>query len=295
MANRISITPLSDSIFGATVEGVRDLKVVDKETFSAIHDASHEHRLLVLKELGPSDAEHVEFAAQFGELNRYYLNQLADSPHPELLVLTNDPELEPYAGTEALPWHTNCSYQHRVAKFAIAHVPTAVPSSAGGSTIWTDTVAAFDALDTDVKRVVEGLKIHQSHHAPDRGGDATSNVLHDAVRETNGRKALYEVGDVFPVEGTRAGRGKSFPALPESESKSLLAVLLAAAARPEFQYRHEWSAGDIIIWDNFSTMHMREAVIDTQLVRTIKVADVLEDRPSGLSPSRPASRSAMYH
>ncbi len=39
------------------------------------------------------------------------------------------------------------------------------------------------------------------------------------------------------------------------EGRALLEVLLARATRPERVYRHVWTVGDLVIWDNTGVMH----------------------------------------
>jgi alpha-ketoglutarate-dependent taurine dioxygenase len=43
--------------------------------------------------------------------------------------------------------------------------------------------------------------------------------------------------------------------MPEAESRALIEKLTAHATRRENVYRHEWQAGDILIWDNCGVMH----------------------------------------
>ena len=43
------------------------------------------------------------------------------------------------------------------------------------------------------------------------------------------------------------------------ESDRLLDELIAHAIKPEFQYRHVWRKGDVVIWDNRCTMHKANA------------------------------------
>jgi len=40
-----------------------------------------------------------------------------------------------------------------------------------------------------------------------------------------------------------------------ADGRRLLADLLARATRPERVYRHEWSVGDTVIWDNRGVLH----------------------------------------
>ena len=39
------------------------------------------------------------------------------------------------------------------------------------------------------------------------------------------------------------------------KSAELLVRLRDWATRPEFVYRHQWSVGDLVMWDNTGTMH----------------------------------------
>jgi taurine dioxygenase len=42
---------------------------------------------------------------------------------------------------------------------------------------------------------------------------------------------------------------------PHGDGAALLAELMAHATRREFVYAHEWSAGDLLVWDNRCLLH----------------------------------------
>jgi taurine dioxygenase len=44
--------------------------------------------------------------------------------------------------------------------------------------------------------------------------------------------------------------------VPEARSRALLDELFELGTRPEFVYRHQWQPGDMVFWDNRSTMHL---------------------------------------
>ena len=66
-----------------------------------------------------------------------------------------------------------------------------------------------------------------------------------------GCKALYiTAGECI---GIVSGNGEF---MPEDEARDLIAELDAHCVRPEFCYRHRWQAGDLVMWDNASAMHL---------------------------------------
>ncbi|MFN7418741.1 MAG: TauD/TfdA dioxygenase family protein, partial [Alphaproteobacteria bacterium] len=49
------------------------------------------------------------------------------------------------------------------------------------------------------------------------------------------------------------------------ESQALLGFLFAHLTREEFIYRHRWTEGDLLMWDNRCTMHFAEGGYDGHL------------------------------
>ena len=57
------------------------------------------------------------------------------------------------------------------------------------------------------------------------------------------------------VAGARAARPATSSAWTARRSIELLVRLREWATQPQFVYRHTWSVGDLVIWDNTGTMH----------------------------------------
>ena len=80
---------------------------------------------------------------------------------------------------------------------------------------------------------------------PSREAEATQ--LHPLIRRhpETGRAGLFSCfGYIIGIEG-----------MPESESTPLLIELYQWQSRVEFQYRHKWRAGMLLMWDNRSVLH----------------------------------------
>jgi taurine dioxygenase len=53
-------------------------------------------------------------------------------------------------------------------------------------------------------------------------------------------------------------RNSYIEGLSPAESSSLLDTLWAHIDRPDLRYVHKWRVGDLLLWDNRSTMHRRD-------------------------------------
>ena len=84
----------------------------------------------------------------------------------------------------------------------------------------------------------------------------------------SGRKSLY-LGE----------HGCFVAGMPEAEGRAFVAQLNAHASRPEFVYTHKWSVGDLVMWDNRSTMHQATAFDTAHDRRVLRRTTMLESGP----------------
>jgi taurine dioxygenase len=60
--------------------------------------------------------------------------------------------------------------------------------------------------------------------------------------------------------------------LPDDESEQLLEELFAHINDPAGTWQHDWSDGDLVIWDNLAVQHARDDVAADGPVRTLRKA-----------------------
>ena len=140
----------------------------------------------------------------------------------------------------------------------------------GGDTQFANMAAAYAALPPAIKDRIAGLMaihVYQSSHSVRKLMDLSkvnkervpNAVLHPIVRThpENGRKSIY----INPI------RIEGIVGLDHKEALPLLDQLLEHATREEFQYRHEWRSGDLVMWDNRCLLHKANGDYDMNQVR----------------------------
>ena len=69
-----------------------------------------------------------------------------------------------------------------------------------------------------------------------------------------------------------------FKDMPANESAALHTLLSAVATKPENTYRHRWTTGDFIIFDNRNTMHYAVFDYEPGQTRTMHSARAVEQQ-----------------
>lgn len=203
---------------------------------------------------------------------------------PEIFVVSNVPPTNrppprrpdpPLTADGKLPvqfphrrgWHTDQSYRRPPPDISLFFAVAPVPQGQG-QTLFADGTAAYEALSPEQKARVDGLDgIHVSLSAGRGRNDVvdgkTSRALgpHEQpqrqplVRKhpVTGKRALYmcEYGQMDWVDGPIAGLQPG----PHGEGARLLETLMAHTTQPRFVYVHEWTQGDLVVWDNRCLIH----------------------------------------
>jgi taurine dioxygenase len=164
-------------------------------------------------------------------------------------------------------WHTDQSYRRPPPDISLFLAVQPVPHGQG-QTLFADGTAAYEALPPALKARVDTLEGLHVGFSARRGRDAmlageTPRPLapHEQpqrqpvarVHPVTGRRALYlcEYGQMDWLEGPFVGMQPG----PNGDGAALLAELMAHLTRPEFVYVHEWTPGDLVVWDNRCLVH----------------------------------------
>jgi len=234
------------------------------DLWSAINDKA----VVVFRNQALTDAQLRDFAARFGPLE---IGRSAARPGPRRLSIPQIGDisnLDEHNAVRALDdrkrldslgnrlWHTDASYMPVPVVLGMLHAVTLPPPSpfGNGETEFADMRAAYDDLPGATKAAIDDLVIEHDvfwsraqigfteFSADERRQYPPSPQR--LVRTVNGRKTLYLSAHASHVLGW-----------PVADGRLLLADLTAHATRPRYVYRHTWRLGDLLIWDNRTTLH----------------------------------------
>jgi taurine dioxygenase len=258
-----------DAALGAEI--VFDLsRPIDDRTFAEIERLFHDNIIVFFRDQRLSNGQHIAFSRRFGELEIHIVKKYLLPGYPEILLVSNiKNEAGEHIGLAdaGFTWHTDTSYRKRPSRCSLLYAKE-VPYRYGkplGDTVFANTIAAYEALPEAMKRRLAGLKAIHRYAMRRRVENSprpkltaaqlaeTPDIAHPIVRThpDTGRKALYiTAGECI---GIVASDGEF---MPEDEALDLIAELDAHCVRPEFCYRHRWQAGDLVMWDNASAMHL---------------------------------------
>jgi taurine dioxygenase len=278
--HKIEIMPTGKAC-GAEVRGVDLAKPLDEAVFEQIYDAFAEHGVLIFRDQDVPAETQIAFTRRFGEPDIYVLREYTLSEHPEILLISNIQENGRNIGLAdgGTTWHTDSSYiaQPPIATFLHAKELPEQDGKILGDTVFTSAAAAFDGLEPDLKRRIDGLRAIHSYYGKHKAraklgrsnrvlpteeeDKALQPVEHPVVRRHHrtGRKALYVC----------SGECIAIPGMAEEEALELIDRLAAEIIRDKYQYRHSWRYGDFVMWDNSQMQHLAVKNYDLPLRRLI--------------------------
>lgn len=250
-----SIEPLPAS-FGATVTGLK-LASLDDATFAELYAAWLSYGLLILPGQHLTNEEQRAFASRLGAL---------EIPITPISNVRADGTIRPVEGDDVVKvlkgnmgWHCDSTYMPVQAKGAVftAHV---VPVE-GGETEWADMAGAWAALAPAIQDRLSGLSAYHSlRYSQGKLGHAhDANSSYSGYGMTVAETPLRPLRKRHPETGLDClmiGRhAYGIPGLAEDESERLLEDLCAEACQAPRLWRHSWTPGDAVIWDNRRLMH----------------------------------------
>ena len=280
----LNTRPLSP-VMGAIVDDIDLSKPLDPATTRAVRAALADNSLLLFRDqhaLTPDS--HVDFSRSFGELEKHVLSHFCLDGFPEIFVVSNIVQNGKHVGAHggSKTYHSDLAYLPEPSMGSVFRCLECPPS--GGETAFISMFKVFDALPTerrewlaqrhvvfdyvwDYERRYTGVRAPLS----DEQKAAVPPLLQPCIRQhpENGRPALY----ISPTWVRR------FDDMTDAESQPILEELMAFASQDQFAYYHQWQVGDVLIWDNRSSMHRVCEYDDANTRRRMHRTTIKGDKP----------------
>ena len=245
-ADPVKIIP-TNAALGAQIEDLDLARPLSQTVAAQLYQTLIEHGVLLFRGQKISEADQVRFTNHFGRPVEHVRRQ-PERPVKEIFLISNIEENGQAIGALGhgeLTFHSDLSYLRQPGTVSILYA-LEVPQS-GGQTQWCNCRAAYEALDSATQNRLKGLRAVHRHYNEEQ--NPPEPVDHPVVctHPETGRKSLY-VGPHLT---------KYIVGLDPDASHTLLKTLYAHLTQPRFIWTHTWQVGDLIVWDNRSTMHRR--------------------------------------
>jgi taurine dioxygenase len=249
---------------GAEVKGV-DLAQVTPYEIDAIKNAWYRHDVLLFRNQKITDEHLLAFSRHFGTLDsppNQGAGRKSPPGYPEVYIVSNvlDATGEPIGalGDGEAAWHTDMSYAPQPPDASMLY-SLEIPA-VGGDTSFASMKAALEAMP---KSLVEPIRNMDIKH--DGTYDSGGNVRKGLTPTDDPRASVgtpHPIVIEHPVSRDRAlylGRRRNayVMGLELAESERLLEELWSYVETAV--YRHKWALGDLVLWDNRTTMHRRDS------------------------------------
>ena len=290
----LTVKPVAGTI-GAEITGVNlsEIKESDTDLIAALRTLMLRHRVTIFRQQNLNPEQHERFASFFGDVLPAHPFLPSKKNHPNVFEIDYtlpDVQYAKYENSDetkyqdrGVAWHTDVTFVEEPP--AIQVLNGVLIPYAGGDTMWCDMVAAFKSLSPKMKDALRGCTaLHDgSEVASVVTGQASVDSLGcymttakppSKTKEELGAdvmslmatggpsvlKAKHPVVTIHPETGEEVlyvhqGFTRRIVEYSKPESDALLKFLFDWSTRYEFNVRHHWTQGDIILTDNRVTQH----------------------------------------
>lgn len=259
----MELKPLHDSM-GMEIVGLDCGQSLNVDQASSLREALSEYQVLLFRNQDLQDGRFVDFCRTFGDLEILPEPEKRHPDFPEIFNLSNvrpDGSLTPRDDPQAVflrgtsRWHTDSSFREIPCLATVLYAVEVPPE--GGDTEFANMIAAHDALSEAERRdMAHKNAVHSYAYSraanPGKLKPLSAEELakvpdtcHPVIRQhPDGRRSVYLGGHVSHLENEAVEASRRHVREMEGRLTNLGNV-----------YRHKWQQGDLLLWDNRTTLH----------------------------------------
>jgi taurine dioxygenase len=250
---------------GAEITGV-DLSAPIADTdFATIGETWLTRKVVVFPGQHITEDDLMRFGQRFGELEIHVRSTYHSRLHPEVMIVSNkkeDGRAIGVLGDGEAQWHIDQSYMPRPTFGTILFGEEIPPE--GGDTWFADLTTAYDRLPPSLKSRIDTLRVVNSVDRHNRREAATRPDLQMTAEQLKrAPDSPHPLVRTHPFLGTRSiyyspSHSAEIEGWDEASSLALFQELLPYMEQDDIVYKHRWTKGDVVMWDNTASMHRRD-------------------------------------
>jgi len=262
----MNIVP-SGKTLGATIEGMDLSRPLPANVLEEVMQALGKYGVLRFPEQNLQGKDLKQFSLQLGDLEINVAGGFQEPGHPEVMILSNIVEGgKPIGLSDAgQDWHTDMSYSRQIA-FANVLYGIQIPKRDGkplGNTEFCNMHAAYDGLPEAMKKKLDGMTVLHDFNKFWEKMRTREGSRRGPLTEAQ-RKAKPPVSHpiflTHPITGRKVlyanpGYSMKINELSEKESEATLAFLFEHQTQEKYRYSNQWEERDVLVWEDFGTIH----------------------------------------
>lgn len=265
-------------------------KPITDAEFAQILKLMGQHKVLSFANQHITSENLKEFSMRFGSLQVDPSRRFVDPDCPEVGILSNViVDGQPIGLSDAgQDWHTDMSYNELIG-FTNVLYAVQVPYRDGkplGSTGFADMERACADLPADIKKTLVGrTATHDFNKFWEEMRQRPGSTRPPLTPEQRAKRppSVHPILFTHPITGREVlyanpGYVVQINGLPPSESDALMDYLFEHQLQAKYQYYHQWSVNDVLMWDHIGTLHNAIPDYAPTEHRLIKRCQVMADR-----------------
>jgi taurine dioxygenase len=287
----IQVSALQDDLpFGARIRGVTRETLADEAVRQQLRDVFEDRGMIVFEDVEPTSDMQVMISEVFGPLKDHpvkSVERVDQNKMPGVITIRTGPDagIVEIDGKQLMtwqPWHFDHSYNNELNRAGVLRAETVAKE--GGLTAFCDGIQVYKDMDPAIRAKIEGkellynldLRYTQQRFGLPKGfreirgkGEELAkyaatlpNAVHPAVwTRSTGEKVLH-----MSPYGWRGIVGMDL-----ADADKLAKEVWDEVERVLKPYYHQWKPTDMLIWDNWRTLHMAcgcDATLDRVMHRT---------------------------
>ena len=227
---------------GAIVSGI-DVRDIDRSSFQQLNELFCEHHVLVFRDQILTPDQQIKFAEYWGDLVAHPYAAMKD--YPTLIELKNHGKRVDVNQH----WHSDMTYNAKPPKLTMLYAIEA--PEFGGETAFANQILAYKELSEGLKQIYEALMAFHT------AGSLAQIYGEKSEKAPSAEHPLVRIHDENKQKGLYACRAftKKIVGWSGEESRAMLEFLFQHSVRLEYQARHRYRSGDLVIWDNRCLLH----------------------------------------